>query len=100
MQRVGRTIQVALFITGFALIVIGVLYLMTPVEALPSVLGGMRHGGIHAGAYHTKRADVGLILGIVALIASGWLYARSSRIRATLHASENPPTGWHREPST
>jgi hypothetical protein len=79
---VGRSFQLALFVAGFVLSVIGVLYLITPVEALPSFLGGMHHDGLRAGAYHTKRADVALILGILALIVSGWLYARSAaRIR-------------------
>lgn len=73
----GRTLQLTLFIAGFVLFVIGVLYLITPVEALPRFLGGIHPDGLNAGNYHTKRADVALILGIVCLVASGWLYARS-----------------------
>ena len=74
---VSRTFLTALFMAGFALMVVGVLYLFTPVESLPSFLGGLHRGGIHAGAYRTKRADVALILGVLTLIACAWLSGRS-----------------------
>jgi len=74
---VVRAFPLALFIAGFALFVVGVLYLITPVEALPRFLGGSLHAGLHAGNYHTKRADVALFLGVGCLVASGWLYTRS-----------------------
>ena len=74
---VVRALPLALFIAGFALLVVGVLYLITPVEAVPRFLGGSLRAGLHAGNYHTKRADVSLILGVGCLVASGWLYPRS-----------------------
>ena len=73
---VVRSFPLALFIAGFALLVLGVLYLITPVEALPRFLGGSLREGLHAGNYHTKRADVALFLGVGCLVASGWLYPR------------------------
>ena len=74
---VVRAFPLALFIAGFALLVVGVLYLITPVEALPTFLGGSLRASLHAGNYHTKRADVALFLGVGCLVASGWLYPRS-----------------------
>ena len=74
---VVRALPLALFIAGFALLVVGVLYLITPVEAVPRFLGGSLRAGLHAGNYHTKRADVSLILGVGCLVASWWLYPRS-----------------------
>ena len=74
---VVRSFPLALFIAGFAFFVVGVLYLITPVEALPTFLGGSLRAGLHAGNYHTKRADVALFLGVGCLVASGWLYPRS-----------------------
>ncbi len=74
---VVRSFPLALFIAGFALLVVGVLYLITPVEALPTFLGGSLRASLHAGNYHTKRADVALFLGVGCLVASGWLYSRS-----------------------
>ena len=74
---VVRALPLALFIAGFALLVVGVLYLITPVEALPTFLGGSLRASLHAGNYHTKRADVALFLGVGCLVASGWLYSRS-----------------------
>ena len=86
---VGRSLQLALFVVGFTLFVVGVLYLITPVEALPSFLGGIHREALHAGAYRTKRADVALILGILALIASAWLYRRSVlRVGPSMQESE------------
>jgi hypothetical protein len=76
-RLVIRMLPLALFVVGFVLFVIGVLYLITPVEGLPAFLGGIHRDGFHADAYHTKRADVALILGVLTLIASWWLYARS-----------------------
>jgi hypothetical protein len=77
-RSASRIIPMALFIAGFVLIVIGVLYLITPLDGLPSFLGGIHHGGLHASeAHRTKRADVALFLGILTLIASWWIYARS-----------------------
>lgn len=76
---VDRTLPLTLFVVGFALVVVGVLYLVTPVEALPSFLGGIHHGRI---AYHTKRADATLILGVISLAVSTWLFRRSiARVR-------------------
>ncbi len=72
-----RALPLVLFIAGFALFVVGVLYLITPVEALPTFLGGSLRAGLHAGNYHTKRADVALFLGVGCLVASGWLYPRT-----------------------
>jgi hypothetical protein len=72
-----RPLPLVLFIAGFVLFVVGVLYLITPVEALPTFLGGSHRAGLHAGNYHTKRADVALILGVGCLVASGWLCQRS-----------------------
>ena len=77
MRRFVRAFPLVLFIAGFALLVVGVLYLITPVEALPRFLGGSLRAGLHAGIYHTKRADVALFLGVGCLIASGWLYPRT-----------------------
>jgi hypothetical protein len=74
---VVRALPLALFIAGFALLVVGVLYLITPVEAVPTFLGGSLRAGLHAGNYHTKRADVSLILGVGCLVASWWLYPRT-----------------------
>ena len=74
------TFLIPLFMAGFALMVVGVLYLFTPVESLPSILGGLHHGGNHAGAYRTKRADVALILGVLTLIACVWLSVRSAPV--------------------
>ena len=88
MHRVSRMLQLTLFIVGFTLSVIGVLYLITPVEALPTFLGGMHHQGPNAGAYHAKRADIALILGVLALIASAWLYARSARLQAVYSTTD------------
>lgn len=77
-RLVGRAVLMALFIAGFVLFVVGVLYLITPVEALPAFLGGIQREGLQADAYRTKRADVALIVGVLFLIASGWLFARSA----------------------
>jgi hypothetical protein len=77
-RLISRTFLLALFVTGFVLFVLGVLYLITPVEALPSFLGGVHREGLRTGAFRTKRADVALILGTLFLIASWWLYARST----------------------
>ena len=44
---VGRSLQLALFVVGFTLFVVGVLYLITPVEALPSFLGGIHRADVH-----------------------------------------------------
>ena len=77
MRRFVRAFPLVLFIAGFGLLVVGVLYLITPVEALPRFLGGSLRAGLHAGNYHTKRADVALFLGVGCLVASGWLYPRS-----------------------
>jgi hypothetical protein len=74
---VARTLPLALFVAGFMLFVVGVLYLITPVEALPAFLGGIHRNGLHADAYRTKRADVALILGVLLLAASWWIYTRS-----------------------
>ena len=74
---VVRGFPLALFIAGFALFVVGVLYLITPVEALPRFLGGSLRAGLHAENYHTKRADVALFLGVGCLVATGWLYPKS-----------------------
>ena len=74
---VSRGLPLALFLMGFMLLVVGVLYLITPVEALPAFLGGIQRSGLHADAYRTKRADVALILGVLLLIASWWVYRRS-----------------------
>jgi hypothetical protein len=98
-RTVGRAFQLTLFILGFALSVVGVLYLITPVEALPSFLGGMHREGLRAGAYHTKRADVALILGVLALITSGWLFARSARLRRSPSLPGDPLEGWKGDPS-
>jgi hypothetical protein len=78
MNRFSRTLLLTLFVTGFVLFVVGVLYLITPVESLPAFLGGIHRGGLHADAYRTKRANVALIVGVVALITCWWLYARSA----------------------
>ena len=85
---VVRALPLALFIAGFALLVVGVLYLITPVEALPTFLGGSLRSGLHAGNYHTKRADVALFLGLGCLAASWWLYPRTvwRRGRPSEHA--------------
>lgn len=77
-RLVRRTLLLALFVTGFVLFVVGVLYLITPVGALPAFLGGIQREGLHADVYRTKRADVALIVGVLFLIASGWLFARSA----------------------
>ena len=59
-------------------------------EALPRFLGGSLGAGLHAGNYHTKRADVALFLGVgcrrerVALPEVGlatWRYLREGRGR-------------------
>ena len=99
MRRVSRTFHLTLFIIGFTLSVVGVLYLITPAEALPSFLGGMHHEGLHAGTYHTKRADIALILGVFTLIASGWLYARSARLREPVWVPNDASDGWTGAPS-
>ena len=75
---VRRALLLALFVGGFMLFVVGVLYLITPVEALPAFLGGIHREGLHADAYRTKRADVALIVGVLFLIASAWFFARSA----------------------
>ena len=84
MRRFVRAFPLVLFIAGFGLLVVGVLYLITPVEALPRFLGGSLRAGLHAGNYHTKRADVALFLGLGCLVASGWLYARSVQRPSTV----------------
>ena len=77
MRRFVRAFPLVLFIAGFGLLVVGVLYMITPVEALPRFLGGSLRAGLHAGNFHTKRADVALFLGVGCLVASAWLYPRS-----------------------
>jgi hypothetical protein len=74
---VSRGLALALFSMGFVLLVLGVLYLITPAEALPGFLGGIQRKGLHAHAYRTKRADVALILEVLLLTASWWVYRRS-----------------------
>lgn len=89
----SRTLLLALLITGFVLIVIGVLYLITPMDALPSFLGGPRHGGFRPDARHTKRAGAALALGALALTATGWLFARSvARLREQRYVGRGDPS--------
>jgi hypothetical protein len=93
-RMAGRTLQLTLFVAGFVLFVVGVLYLITPVEALPTILGGIHREGLHAGNYHTKRADVALVFGLACLIASGWLYTRPpSRFRVRHDVTEDVSNG-------
>jgi hypothetical protein len=92
---VSRGLPLALFVVGFALLVIGVLYLITPVEALPAFLGGIQRHGLHADAYRTKRADLALILGVLLLIASWRFYRRSvERLPKPEHLSEDSSEKW------
>ena len=89
-RLVTRALPLALFVAGFVLVVVGVLYLITPVEALPAFLGGIHRNGLHADAYRTKRADVALVLGVLLLIASWWVYPRSvSRLRRSERIAED-----------
>lgn len=89
----SRTLLLALLITGFVLIVIGVLYLITPMDALPSFLGGPRHGGFRPDAHHTKRAAAALVLGVLTLTATGWLFASSvARLREQRYVRRGAPS--------
>lgn len=89
----SRTLLMALFITGFLLLVIGVLYLVTPVDALPSFLGGPQRGGFHPDAHHTKRAAAALALGVLTLGATAWLFARSvARLREQRYVRRGAPS--------
>lgn len=89
----SRTLLLALLIAGFILIVIGVLYLVTPMDALPSFLGGPRHGGFRPDARHTKRAAAALTLGVLTLTATGWLFARSvARLREHRYVRRGAPS--------
>jgi hypothetical protein len=74
-QSLTRILFVVLFLAGCGMTALGVLYLTTPIEALPTFLGGIHHG-FHA-AYRTRRAYVFLSLGGSALVASAWLAARA-----------------------
>jgi hypothetical protein len=76
-QSVSRILFLALFLAGCGLTALGIIYLITPVASLPTFLGGIHHGQLHSDAYRTRRADVALILGVLALITSGWLAART-----------------------
>ena len=76
---VNRALPVIFYFVGYVSVVLGVLYLITPVGSLPTFMGGIHHGRL---AYHTKRADVALILGLIILAASTWLFRRSiARVR-------------------
>jgi hypothetical protein len=89
---VSRGLPLALFSIGFVLLVVGVLYLITPAEALPGFLGGIQRNGLHADAYRTKRADVALLLGVLLLTASWGVYARSvERLPLPGRITEDPP---------
>jgi drug/metabolite transporter (DMT)-like permease len=90
----NRILPMALYVIGAVLGIIGVLYLVTPAASLPSFLGGIHHPGV----YHTKRADVALILGVLALGAAWILYVRSIRHlrlrefeRLTRERDDEPP---------
>jgi hypothetical protein len=76
-QSASRILFLGLFLAGCGLTALGILYLITPVASLPTFLGGIHHGQLHADAYRTRRADVALFLGVLALITSGWLAART-----------------------
>ncbi|HEY2552083.1 MAG TPA: hypothetical protein VGI64_16065 [Streptosporangiaceae bacterium] len=71
----SRLIAVILLVLGILAIVVGVIYLVEPIHALPSFFPGHAH---HGNGHHHIRGYVAIAVGVVLLIA-GAISGRSRR---------------------
>jgi len=70
-----RVIGVTLLVIGAIALIAGIVYMTTAAHSLPSILGRIPSANYH----RTKRGVAALILGAVAVIVGGVLFARSRR---------------------
>jgi len=70
-----RVIGVILLVVGVIALIAGVVYMTTAAHSLPSILGRIPSANYH----RTKRGVTSLVVGGVAAVVGGILFARSRR---------------------
>jgi hypothetical protein len=77
----SMAVAIILAIIAVVAIIAAVMFFTEPAKSLPSILGTITHPASRANAHRTTRADVALAVGVVCLVAAGFVGWRGRRSR-------------------